>query len=69
MSTDTFIHDDELHSDPGVLGLKAEIRLTGTPELWKQAQLLVALPRDLTWAGQRRRRLVIAELTRRLAVD
>lgn len=55
-------------TDPGVMGLASEIRLTPTPELWKQAQLLVNLPREFTWAALHRRRLVMAELARRLVV-
>lgn len=66
MSADPFF--DDAQSDPGVEGLKSEIRLTATRDLWQQAQLLVSLPRDLSWAGMRRRKLVIAELARRLVV-
>lgn len=55
-------------ADPGLVGLESEIRLTGTRDLWEQARLLVSLPREFTWAARHRRRLVIAELARRLVV-
>ncbi len=57
-----------VETDPGVMGLESEIRLTGTRDLWEQAQLLVTLPREFTWVARHRRQLVMAELARRLVV-
>ncbi len=55
-------------SDPGTVGLASEIRHSSTSELREQVRLLLTYDNVFGASGNRRQRLVIAELGRRMAV-
>ena len=54
-----------MRSQPGLLGLEAEIRALSTPRLRDQFRALADLPAEFDLVARPRRRLVAQELTRR----